>query len=300
MRKLFLIFVLGILFIFPTFTSAQTDVTLSNVTVQLWPEYDQPSMLVIVDFKIAPMTSLPVDLTFRIPNDANLIAVAFQTEDGNLVNANFIEPSAGNTWQSFVVTVEQNVTYRFEYYQALQFRGEERTFSYLWNQEYSANKFSVSVLEPLDVTAISLQPQSVSTQQVNGLDFYEGEVIKVSANAEYTLDLEYKKTSLTLVTEPQQVQPADPLNEDTPGRVSLNNLLPYLIGGFGILFIAVGTVYYWRFGRTSNKRNRRRRIVNIEEEGVKTGTYCPQCGARAQSGDRFCRTCGARLRKSEE
>lgn len=300
MRKFFLMFVLGILFIFPISTSAQTDVTLSNVTVQLWPEYDQPSMLVIVDFKIAPMTPLPVDLTFRIPVDSNLIAVAFQPEDGSLVNAKFTTPVAGDAWQTFTMTVEQNTMYRFEYYQPLQFRGEERTFSYLWNQAYTANKFSVSVLEPLDVTSISIQPASASTTQINGLDFYEGAVMKVSANSDYLLDLEYQKSTLTLVAEPQQVQPADALNEDTPGRVSLNSLLPYLIGGFGILFIAVGIVYYWRFGRTWNKRKRRNRIVSVEEEGVKTGTYCPQCGARAKSGDKFCRTCGTRLRKSEE
>lgn len=299
MRKLFLILLLGILFIFPVSTSAQTNVTLHSVNVQLWPEYDQPSMLVIVDFKVAPMTSLPADLTFRIPSDANLIAVAVQAENGDLLNANFESPKENGSSQMFTVSVEQNATYRFEYYQPLTFKGNERSFSYIWDSSYAVKKFSVSVLEPLDVVSISMQPVYISKQQTDGLNIYAGEVIKLATGETYTLDLQYKKDSLTLVSQPQQILPAEPINENTPGRVSLNNFLPYLIGGFGVLFIVVGIVYYWRFGRTSTKRPRRRNL-NVEEDKNKTGAYCANCGARAKSGDRFCRTCGARLRGQEE
>ena len=59
MRKLMLIFMLGMFFAFPFSVSAQSDTTLSFVTVQMWPEYDDPSMLVIVDFQTAANTTLP-------------------------------------------------------------------------------------------------------------------------------------------------------------------------------------------------------------------------------------------------
>ena len=67
MRKLILICILAIMFVFPSFVSAQNDVTIANMTVQLWPEYDQPSMLVITDFQVTAATTLPVAMTFRIP-----------------------------------------------------------------------------------------------------------------------------------------------------------------------------------------------------------------------------------------
>jgi hypothetical protein len=282
------------MFLFPFSASAQTDVSLYSVNVQLWPEYDQPSMLVIVDFKVAPMTPLPVDLTFRLPSDANLIAVAYQDESGDLLIAKFESPSGNENWQTFKMTIEQNVIYRFEYYQPLMFKGSERSFSYSWNQIYAVKKFSVNVLEPMDVVAFSMQPDYAVRESVNGLVVYETEEVKVDARKPYTLDLQYEKTSLTLTNPPQQqVQPAGPLDESTTGRVSLNNFLPYVIGGFGILFVVVGAVYYWRIGRTSFKRARRRN-VNVEEE-TKTGTFCASCGSRAKTGDKFCRTCGAKL-----
>lgn len=299
MRKLFLIFLLGILFIFPSLTSAQTNVTLNSVNVQLWPEYDQPSMLVIVDFKVAPMTSLPLGLTFRIPSNANLIAVAVQSEDGNLLNAEFESPTLLGDFQSFTINVEQNAIYRFEYYQPLSLNGEQRDFSYIWDNSYAVKNFSVNVLEPLDVSSISIQPAYASKQVVNELNYYEGEVIKLSANQKYTLDLQYSKTTDSLVNAPQTVQPAQPVNEDTPGRVALSNSYPYVIGILGVAMVLGGIVYYYRTGRVIPKRTRRRRIIN-EEEDLKTGSYCSQCGTRTQPGDKFCRTCGARLRKSEE
>ena len=67
MRKWFLILAMGILFVFPSLVFAQTNVTLTNVSVQLWPEYDQPSMLVITDFEVPANTQFPVSVTFRIP-----------------------------------------------------------------------------------------------------------------------------------------------------------------------------------------------------------------------------------------
>ncbi len=295
MRKFVLLCALGILLLLPFSVSAQTgDASLYSVHVQLWPEYDQPSMLVIVDFKLAPMTSLPVDLTFRIPTDANLIAVAYQDENGDLLNAKFETPAESGNWQTFTMTIEQNVLHRFEYYQPLTFRGNERTFSYSWNQMYAVKKFSVSVLEPMDVVAFSMQPNYATKESVNGLTLYKSEERKVNPREEYIVNLQYEKTSLTLTNPPQQqIQPAGPLDESTPGRVSLNNFLPYVIGGFGVLFIVVGAVYYWRIGRASTKRARRRR--SVEEDEMKTGAYCASCGTRARTGDKFCRTCGARL-----
>lgn len=94
MRKLFVILMLGVMFVFPSFVSAQNNVTISNMTVQLWPEYDQPSMLVIADFQVAANSTFPAALTFRIPQEANLIAVASLTSDGSFLNAIFDGPKA--------------------------------------------------------------------------------------------------------------------------------------------------------------------------------------------------------------
>jgi hypothetical protein len=301
MRKLFIILMLGVLFVFPSFASAQSDVTLASVDVQLWPEYDQPSMLVIVDFLVDPSTPLPVDLTFRIPKDANLIAVAVQTADGGFLNADFTGPDGSGDWQSFTLPITQNAHYRFEYYQALTFNGNQRSYSFVWGGDYAADAFQVSVLEPLDTTSLSVEPAQRSIEQVSNLKYYDGEVVRLEKGEQYTLNLQYVKTSDTLLNPPQGIQPLAPVDENTPGRVSLNNSLPYIIGGLGVVMIAGGVLYYLQAGRGSSQRSRRRKHAqttsNSDDE---TGAYCPQCGTRSKPGDRFCRTCGARLRVQAE
>ncbi|MBK8821586.1 MAG: zinc ribbon domain-containing protein [Anaerolineales bacterium] len=301
MRKFFLMFILVVMLVFPTLASAQADVTLSNVSVQLWPEYDQPSMLVIVDFQVAADTVLPVDLVFRLPQDANLIAVASYTADGSLMNAVFDGPVVAGDGQSFTVTATENTVYRFEYYQPLTFNGEQRLFSYLWDGDYTVNEFSIRVLEPVDITSLSTIPELSSISQENGLKYFDGENVKLASGEQFTLNLEYKKTSNTLIASSQGVQPVAPVDASTTGRVSLNNYLPYVIGGLGVIMIVGGLVYYWQSGkRNGGKKSRRRQSANTEQEEAQSDVYCAQCGTRAHGGDRFCRTCGSRIRQQEE
>jgi hypothetical protein len=299
MRKWFLRLALGILFVFPAIVSAQNNVILSSVSVQLWPEYDQPSMLVITDFELAASTPLPASVTFHIPQDANLIAVAAYDASGSLVNAVFDGPNAEGEWQTFSITLGSTAA-RYEYYQPITFNGEQRIFSYLWDGAHAVGIFNIRVLEPLDTTSLTTTPELASIAQENELKYFKGAPVKLAAGEQFALNLDYKKSSDALIASPQGVQPAAPVDENTPGRVSLSNYLPYLLGGLGVVMIVGGFAYYWRAGRGTSKRTRRRTHSNGENEENNEESYCPQCGSRAKPADRFCRVCGGRIRRQEE
>jgi hypothetical protein len=134
----------------------------------------------------------------------------------------------------------------------------------------------------------------------NGLKYYEGEVVRLEAGTQLSLNLEYDKSSDILVAPSQGIQPSAPVDEDTPGRISLNNSLPYVIGGAGVLLIVGGFVYYLQSGQGAKKKGRRRAHSQTPSDEEGNDSYCPQCGSRAKAGDRFCRVCGARLRRPEE
>lgn len=301
MRKWLLTALLVVFLSAVSTASAQTNITLASMQVQLWPEYDQPSMLVITDFKLAEATSFPTDLTFRIPLDANLIAVAAYDNTGNLINAVFDGPNVEGDYQAFTITMEA-ASGRFEYYQPLTFSGTQRTYIYSWDGTYAVDAFEARVLEPLDTTSLTTVPKLDSISQENGAKYFQGKPVKLGQGEEFKLNLQYNKTSDSLIASAQGVQPSAPVDENTTGRISINNYLPYIIGGIGVLLIAGGLVYYFRAGSSSTKRSRRRAHSGAEEEGAGAAedVYCPQCGTRAKPNDRFCRTCGARLRRPEE
>jgi len=146
-------------------------------------------MLVIVDFQVNAATALPADLTFKIPQEANLIAVASVTSDGSFLNAVFEGPQEDGEWQTFTLTVSQNSVYRFEYYQPLSFNGNQRVFSYLWDGSYAVDAFNVIVQEPVDTTSFTMEPTFKSVSQKDGSNFYDSGIVQLASGEQFTMNL---------------------------------------------------------------------------------------------------------------
>ncbi len=88
MRKLMLMLTLLILLMFvPVPAQAQSVIHLSSVSVDIWPEYDQPAVLMIYQITLASDTTLPASLSLRIPSGVEINAVAVVDPTQGLVNA---------------------------------------------------------------------------------------------------------------------------------------------------------------------------------------------------------------------
>ena len=126
MRRWFVfLFILGIAAL-PFSARAQSAVKFSTLQVELRPEYDEPSMLLIYDFQLASGTSVPVNVTFRIPKDDNLVAVAYLS-DGQLLIAGYNGPTVDNDWKIIQIKVQTATTYHIEYYAPISKIGKERS-----------------------------------------------------------------------------------------------------------------------------------------------------------------------------
>jgi uncharacterized OB-fold protein len=188
---------------------------------------------------------------------------------------------------------------RIEYYDpALVKEGSQRAYSYHWLSDYNVGSFSVALQQPFDAeqftSSLSLQDDGLRSDE---LQYYSSQVGSVAAGESMTFTVSYQKPSDELSVSRLKIEPVT-VDENTAGRVSLNNYLPYIIGTLGVIIIIGGFMYYRQSGRSASaKKSRRRKSANEEAE---SGVYCAQCGTRARGGDRFCRTCGSRLRQSEE
>ena len=293
-RWLAVILVLGALAI-PLTVRAQSPIKLSMLQVQLWPEYDQPSMLVIYDFKLPDGEKLPVSVSMTFPKEAHLVAVASQAADGSLLNTDYIGPTVSETLQTITIQIQTPTAYHIEYYQPLSRTGNTREFSYLWPGDYAIDDLSVSIRLPPDTTSIVTDPIMKSSKGADG----SSELIKdfgaLEARQEFPLRVTYSKTSDTLGVSAESVQPSKPLGSNTPGRVLLSNYLPYILGALGVVAIGAGSIYLLRPHGRYGSQKRRSHPSRAETRG-KVEAYCHQCGARAEPGDRFCRVCGTKLR----
>ena len=286
---------LGAIFI-PTSARAQTPIALSSLQVQLWPEYDQPSMLVIYDFQVGPGTELPVGISIRFPKDANLVAVAVQRDTETLLNADYLQSVGVDEWQSVIVQVQSPATYRIEYFQPFSRSGDRRQFSYEWTGDFEVQDFSLRVRLPADATVVTADPQLQRGEKVGPTYFLEKDFGRLAAGRNFAFSLEYSRTSEALMAPSQELQPSKPLDSSTPGRVMLSNYVPYILGALGFVLIAGASLYFWQSSR-GGASGEKRRHGSAHSAAQGTGdVYCNQCGTRAQSGDRFCRVCGTRLR----
>jgi hypothetical protein len=280
----------------PGAAAAQPEIRLASLQVQLWPEYDQPSMLVIFDFELQPEISLPARVTFQIPRNANLIAVA-SLQNGDLINARFEEPVTKDAAKVFAIMVESRASYHFEYYQPLARSGNLRQFSFSWDGAYAVDEFSLRVQQPLDTTTLTTDPPLKPSQDsLDGLTYYANQPEALAAGTSYGLELEYQKTSNALTVPSTSVQPSEPLGDDTAGRISIGDYWPYMAAVMGIVLIGGGVGYYYMTQRIQRFSPRRRQRPRRETAAPVSEAYCHQCGQRARAGDRFCRVCGTRLR----
>ena len=281
----------------PFSAHAQTVIDISSLRVQLWPEYDQPSMLVIYDFKLADATALPATVEIRIPKAANLWSVAFE-QDGELINAAYQGPSLQGEWQTVAIQVEKAAGYRVEYYEPLSISGTSRQFSYLWPGDYPVSDFNLSLRSPLDMNDLTTEPALEPRQGTDGASYYEKGLGALPAGQQVAVSIRYAKTSDNLTVPQQNVQPSQPLGADTPGRVMFSNYLPYLLCGLGLVLVVGGLIYNWQTGRNGGGASRKRHPARAEA-GAEGDIHCHQCGTRAHSSDRFCRVCGTKLRHGD-
>lgn len=305
MRKLFLI-IMAALVIFPSIVYAQSGLKLSAVNVQFWPEYDKTDMLVISYIMLTPETSFPATVDLRIPANVEsplVVAVGPSFDKVTDQGTQFTTQIDGD-WK--VVSVQATgPAIQFEYYDPnLDKNGKFRSYRYEWVNNYEVQNFALTVQKPFDAinlnTSIELQDKGIYSDQ---LQYFSSDVMTLRAGETFLLDIKYEKPTDEFSASQLNPEPVlEPVNvdEDTPGRVSLNNYTPYLLGGAALIMIIGGIYYYWRTGSSDPKKSRRRKNARAENEDDNEESYCAQCGTQAKSGDRFCRVCGGRLRHTEE
>lgn len=317
MSKTTLVTLVGLLFIFAvtlpgfnTAAQAQQDVSLASLEVDFWPEYDRPEMLVIYRAELDPSLSLPVDLQFRIPARAGMphAVAAGQSNDSLFVVT--AERQVEGDWAYISLNTAMPIV-RLEYYDpGLMIDGENRSFEFDWAGDYAVDELLLQVQQPCDTSNMVISP-SLGSGVIgsNGLVYYSNSFGSLSQGQEFQLSINYTKTSDCLTISTLDV--TTELPADTPGRVRLTDVLPFILGFLGVMLIVGGVVWYWQSGRqqplqTARTRRGRRSGSQmnstdgdeLQPQGEGTQIYCHNCGKRASPSDKFCRSCGTRLRAS--
>ncbi|MCS6993616.1 MAG: zinc ribbon domain-containing protein [Anaerolineales bacterium] len=291
MRRLAVFLAFMSFLLFPVSVRAQSQVTFERLTIELWPDFDQPSVLVLYDFVLAADTPLPSQVNIRMPAGAQLFAVAREEAQG-LMNVEHAPPVQQGNYSVVTFVVTERLEYRVEFYVPYVQQEQRRTFIYSWLGDYPVAALTMVLQEPRAAVNIETDPEMTRREtRADGLFYRTFSVQNVAAGERVALKVGYDNPASEL-TAPRPA-PVTSLEPSAP----LVSILPWMLGGLGLVLMIGGGVWYWLSGRSTfgTSRSRKRHAVSAEEKAADT-VYCTQCGKRAQSGDRFCRACGARLR----
>ena len=308
MKKRFItLLIVSVLFLVPV-AQAQGPLQLAELEVDLWAEYDRPEVLVIYKAKLPANVSLPVDVTLKIPAVAgDPFAVAVRQMDGALLNAAYQRQVEGE-WALITITATMPEV-QLEYYDPrIEVDGGNRSYTYLWPGDYAVDTMRIVAQEPIGASQMKVEPDlgSFAQYQNDPMRYYVMEVGAPKAGEPVSVALSYFKDTDALSVESLQVQPSAPIDgNDGSSSLNIRAVLPWIIGGLGVLLLIGGGLLYWRLNAAQAapvpKRGRRTKtaIKSPEQISNANGTdnaYCHQCGKRSASGDRFCRSCGTKLR----
>jgi hypothetical protein len=294
------LFVLIAGLLLPLPVRAQNPVQVDRMQINIWPEYDRRSILVIYRLTLAQTTSLPAEMTISIPAAAQVpFNVAFEDVDGLLYNLEHSLRQNG-PWVDVRLTTPAPIV-QLEFYDPNYERdGDQRTYEYNWPGNFSVRSLSVLVQQPVNATSMTIRPDiGRGRQGPDGMVLFTAVIGEVEAGRTFSYRIAYEKPDDELVTPPMTVRPVEPITAQTAGRTTMMEVIPWVLGSLGVLLIVVGAYWYWRAGRDIPELTRRRhapaRGIEESEEMIAEEIYCHQCGKRAASGDEFCRTCGTKL-----
>ena len=274
---------------FPLVVSAQSETgAIEFLAVEFWPDYDRPSVLVLLTGELPADTPLPATVTLPLPAAAELNAVARISSDN--VMSDDIEFTT-DSGQLTLTTPDRR--FRVEYYVPYTADDNQRTFTYTWQASFLVTQLEVTVQEPAAASSLIMEPPAVSSSNgFNGLTYHTLPAQRVPAGQPYTARVDYTLTSSQLSIEQS---PAAAIVEgvETTGSASAINW-PLIAAAVGGVLLAMALT--WQITSSARTESRTRKPRPVRPEKQTQARFCHQCGQPVQPGDRFCRQCGTAIK----
>ena len=272
---------------------AQNPVTvIDTLGIDIWPDYDRPSILVLLTGTLPKDTPLPGTVTLPLPQGARVNAVArIDGQDGGMKDDIFSNTDSPGT----LTLVTPDLRFRVEYYLPYQVSNGQRSFDYTWLAAVSVNNFILSVQRPLSSSTLVTEPAAETiTRGGDGFDYHTFSARAVPAGQSFSLQVKYNLTS-------DQLSAANLPSLKAGSQTDASAVDPVTDSGFNWALVAIIVGGFLIFGALIWQVASRRPAASTRNSDDLLGKkqsqakFCTNCGEPIEKGDRFCRGCGSEL-----
>ncbi len=290
---------------------AQDSPVIAQAELRLWPEYDDPGLLVIFSGSFASGTTFPLQAVFPLPTGARNVQATYKDASGTLINQPFKIDGGKLNYEL------PSADFHFEFYLDRAPSGDQRTISYTLDAPYAILAVRIAVQQPARATGFTLTPAAESSEQgsdgltyqiVNRRDVVAGEKVELVVNYSKP-DTGLTAPQLAVTTTDAPVQSGQNAQATQPTtKPQSTEWLPWFLIGLGVVLLA-GSLTYWILSqrrRTASTLDAPALALGASPEASPIGrpsaprsmvpehapTYCTSCGNQLRAEDRFCAQCG--------
>lgn len=298
----------------PASVGAAEPTSLKNVKLWLYPEYDDPRLLVVIDGEIEGVTA-PATIRFLVPAAAEMYSAGSMDASGTYIphagapGSPARQASAISGWDEITYEVVTN-HFRIEYYHDVIQKTPVKSIDFVLRPLYPISNMTLMSQEPRKSRDYGMDPQCDSQQTVEGFVFHIWDFTDVPANTPLRQNIHYTRT---------ETRPSLEINPSS-GEMA------WTIGIVGLVGAALTGGIVWILRRrpaprksrpvpagrgASNRAQQRRGKEKATQRAAQNGgqgggqggaqasaggkRFCAECGHRVDGPARFCPGCGNKL-----
>jgi hypothetical protein len=142
---------------------------LQQLLVEFWPDFDQPSVHVLLTGSLPPGHPLPAELFIPIPSDAQINAVA-QIDEAGMAAIDY------QPLEDAVLFQSDTAAFRVEYYVPYEQEENQRAYAFQWLAPFTVDELAVQIVEVFvegaDAGLLGLDPSHTGKQFLENIGHF--------------------------------------------------------------------------------------------------------------------------------
>lgn len=283
-------------------TTTPAALVLARLRVLIWPEYDDPRVLVILRGEMSPRQAFPTIIKLPIPKQTEIIGAGMISETNELL----LHPhEVVSGAQEDIITLNLPVPRFFiEFYIPLQASKANKRFMYNVTASYPIELLEVDIQQPTQATAFVTEPASMEqATDRQGFTHYQFAYRDLAAGETQQFTVTYTRTVAAPSVTKQQPLSAPATPEAAPrSPLSTPHIAFFTLAVVALLFTGFAWVWTQRQRRRGDPVTTSIPAQTIPDPSISLPTtlsvprnFCSQCGNKIHPEHRFCARCGNAL-----
>jgi hypothetical protein len=272
---------------------APSTLRLTHLALGLWPEYDDPRVLLIMRGEVSPAATFPLTLSLPLPRGGELVGAGVVSAQ----NAMLLQPHTmvpGTDHDTLQLTISSGHFFIEVYYDPLVRDQDRKHFQFVFEAPYAIDTLSLDILQPYTATDFATEPAAMRHDvDAQGGQHFRFTYQQVARDTRKTFTVRYRKTT----DEPSVAKQRLTSGGTTSQSVSRNTTVLAFGVLAGVVVVYVGGAFVW-----STRRRRQAPVALSRSSFEKTAqagrNYCSHCGRPLQPAFLFCPGCGQPLSRS--